>query len=398
MLSRRSLLPGAATLAAITVARTTAWADDGAFVVPMRIGENRFWTSTFINRKGPYRLFLDTGSPSYALAPSVIAELGLPSAPSRGLQGLTGGGRQTRDYTADEVVFGGVLRDRNVEFLATPFGSDFAGLFPLGLLLLRPTQVDFVDPALRIFERGRPDLSEFKPLELLRPLASVAGATPLAGGVFGREAPRLIVEVRIDGEIYRLMMDSGATTPVTLYAAAVYRRKLWDRFPNYAAGEGRGLYDSFKGRAVRMTTLQMGQVTMKNPIVHLIDPSTVDTNSDLDGLLGLEALRRLDLFIDAGANALWIRPNGLVGQAFRYNRSGMALGSVQGRLAVVRVQPGSPAETAGLAVGDLIILPDSMTAGALRHALSDEPGVVITFQAARDGKVFPVRLVLRDLI
>jgi predicted metalloprotease with PDZ domain len=130
----------------------------------------------------------------------------------------------------------------------------------------------------------------------------------------------------------------------------------------------------------------------------LIDPSTVDTNSDLDGLLGLEALRRLDLFIDAGANALWIRPNGLVGQAFRYNRSGMALGSVQGRLAVVRVQPGSPAETAGLAVGDLIILPDSMTAGALRHALSDEPGVVITFQAARDGKVFPVRLVLRDLI
>jgi hypothetical protein len=95
MLSRRSLLPGAATLAAITVARTTAWADDGAFVVPMRIGENRFWTSTFINRKGPYRLFLDTGSPSYALAPSVIAELGLRAGGAK-----RGTIRRTRSYSA----------------------------------------------------------------------------------------------------------------------------------------------------------------------------------------------------------------------------------------------------------------------------------------------------------
>jgi len=139
-------------------------------------------------------------------------------------------------------------------------------------------------------------------------------------------------------------------------------------------------------------------VTMKDPVVHLIDPQMIDTSFYADGWIGLETLRRMSLLIDAGSNSLWMKPNGAVGQAFRYNRSGMGLGLRDNVLRIVRLSPGSPAAGAGLAVGDVILPPADTTPRAFRYSLTDQPGRVLEFHVERGGKVSPVRLVLQDLI
>jgi hypothetical protein len=385
MLTRRALIPaGGAILAqALSLGGAARAADDGVIVVPMRLSEGRFWTSVWIDGKGPYTFSLDTGSSVYFLAPKIIREAGLSYAPSLNIRGITGGAHARRDYWAKEVVIGGVLRDRTVTFVANPFPYErTVGLLPIGLLMLQPTEVDFAEGQLRIYQTGGPDLT---------------GYQKLSDGVIRGRA--LYATVDLDGERYRLQLDTGDPGGVTLSASTVWRRGLWNRFPKWTQADGYGVAEGFKGRAVRMQSLKIGDVTMNSPIVQLIAPETVDnTNQIADGLMGLDALRRLSLFVDAGQNSLWIKPNAVLNWPFRYNRSGLTLKLAGRRLVVVTAAPDTPAAKAGLAAGDLIDPPTGISPPTFVQSLSGEPGVVLHFQAERDGKAFAVRMVLQDLI
>jgi C-terminal processing protease CtpA/Prc len=136
---------------------------------------------------------------------------------------------------------------------------------------------------------------------------------------------------------------------------------------------------------------------MKNPTVELIH-SGGEAQLGFDGLLGMDALRRFTLTLDAGNNRLWVKANGAVDQAFRYNRSGIVNGPVQGRAGIVAVIPDSPAEKAGLRVGDVLLHPHGETISDLMWQLSDAPGTVIEIQVERNGQRIPARLVLAELI
>jgi S1-C subfamily serine protease len=165
------------------------------------------------------------------------------------------------------------------------------------------------------------------------------------------------------------------------------------------ADDGAGITEGFKGRAVRMQSLTLGDVAMTSPVVQLIAPDTIDSGRQAaDGLMGLDVLRRLNLFVDAGDNSLWIKPNALLGRPFSYNRSGLTLRRAKGHLVVVAALPDTPAAKAGLVPGDVIHPPPGLSPLRFVQSLSDDPGVVLSFQAERDGKAFPVRLVLQDLI
>jgi hypothetical protein len=381
---------------AFSAAGAVRAADDGVIVVPMHLSDERFWTFVWINRTGPYRLMLDTGSSRYLISSRIVEAAALTYATSENVRGLTGVAHTERNYAAADVVIGGVLRDRNVVFSAAPLGSDFiAGAMPLGLLLLRPTELDFAESQIRIYEVNRPSIADFQRLDLVAPLEAVSLVGDAA--VF-KAPPRLIIPIRLDGQVFRLLMDTGAPSAITLNGRTVAKHGLWSKYPKWAETDGRGLEETFKARMVRLSTLEIGDVAIKDPIVHLIDPQTIDADDQAEGLIGLEVLRRMTLLIDAGSNSLWMKPNGAVGQAFRYNRSGMGLGLSDHVLRVAHLTPDSPATRAGLAVGDTILLPSDTTPRMFHNSLTDQPGRVLEFQAERGGRVFPVRLVLRDLI
>ncbi len=398
MWSRRNVMAAAAApLLGLTGIGAASAGDEGPIVIPMRLSDERFWTEVWINKTGPYRFILDTGSPRYFIAPRIVTQAALTYAQGQNIGGITGVEHAQRNYAASEVVIGGVLRDRNVVFaLANPGGDGFVGGMPLGLLLLRPTELDFAEGQIRIYETGKPSLDGYQRLPLIEQLEDVSMMGPMAARF--KPEPRLLIDVRLDGQIYHMMLDTGAPGAVTLSAATVARRGLWTKYPKWAETDGRGVIESFRGRNVRLNTLQIGEATMANPVVQLIDPSTTEIAKSHDGLIGLEVLRRMGLFIDAGSNELWMKPNGAMSQPFRYNRSGMVIGVRDHVLRVMRLASDSPASAAGLAVGDAITLPPDVTVRSFRNGLTDAPGRVLQFEAQRDGKTFPVKLILRDLI
>lgn len=364
--------------------------------VPIELRRQRLVLPLWIDGKGPFQFFLDTGAPFYAINEQVARNAGLKTMQSAYAAGMTGVVRRVDDFYGSEVVIGGALKSENVVFTASRFAEgDLVGVAPLQLLLLRRTDLDPAAGQIRIYESGGPNLTGFQRLPLWKGKAWVNGAVV---GDSGARAPKLTIDISWDGHPYRVQVDTGTPSALTLFATTVRRHGLWDKYPRWAQADGRGMYEPFKARIVRGSSLNVGSVAMKNPVVHLISPDEPDIAREVDGVLGLDTLRRLSMSIDNGDNAFWIKPNGAVDQPFRYNRSGIELGRIDGRMGVAAVTPGSPAAVAGLQPGDVILTPKGQDGPGFQWSLFDEPGTVLEFAVRRDGAVKPVRLVLAELL
>lgn len=87
------------------------------------------------------------------------------------------------------------------------------------------------------------------------------------------------------------------------------------------------------------------------PVPALVQPR--DTGRGVT--IGLPIIRRFSLVLDMGGRRLWMTPTERLNDAFRRDRSGAALDPQGERLAVAHVAKNSPAEAAGMRVGDQII-------------------------------------------
>jgi predicted aspartyl protease len=401
MLDRRRVLAAAGGALVLGLAKGAVAAPgtpDTASVitVPIQLRRQRLLLPLWIDGKGPFQFILDTGAPFYAIDEQVARNAGLKTMQSTYTAGMTGLARRVDDFYGSEVVIGGALKSENVVFTASRFNEgEVVGLAPLQLLLLRRTDLDPAAGQIRIYETGGPDLTGFQRLPLWKGKAWINGAVV---GDSGARGPKLTIDISWDGRPYRVWVDTGAPSALTIFATAVRRHGLWDKYPRWAQADGRGMYEPFKARIVRGQSLAVGSVTMKDPVVHLIGPDEPDTAREVDGVIGLDTLRRLSMSIDNGDNALWVKANGAVDQPFRYNRSGIQLGQVNGRMGVAAVAPGSPAAAAGLQPGDVILTPNGRSGADFQWSLFDAPGTVIEFAVRRDGAVKPIRLVLAELL
>jgi hypothetical protein len=354
--------------------------DDGVIRIPIQVRHNQPWTEVWINGKGPFRFTIDTGDlGGYSIDPKTAQSLGLAHAFATNIAGVTGSARGEA-YQAGEVIIGGVLRDNGRVFTPEAAAGFTVGLLPVQLLQLLPCDLDFGEGELRLYQAARPSREGWERL---------------------RSPPRdrsvrtgFVVDVTLDDEPYRLLLDSGDQEGVTIAASAVRRRGLWNRYPQWIESRGRGVVEVARARTVRLKSLKLGTTEMPNPVVSLIDPSAHDAFEGVDGLIGMETMRRFAFSFDADQNGIWIKPNGALHQPFRYNRSGLSAHVRDGHFEVVATKPDSPAAKAGLAPGDVLykVGPDFL------WRLQDGPGTVLEFEMERAGQRQPVKLILADLI
>jgi hypothetical protein len=391
MFSRRGLIAATLAVAAPGVAAAQDAApiptspvqppppkDDGIIRVPIQVTRNSLWTWVWLDGQGPFRFTLDSGDAvGYSINLGLATKLNLPHSFSVGVGGVTGDAR-SEAFTVKDVIIGGVLRDGERVFVPKRRGGFTVGLLPGRLLQLLPCDLDFASGELRLYQRGRPPRDGFARI----PLAVHDITIPF------------VIDVTLDGERYRLGVDTGDEGAVTLFASTVRGRGLWDRYPKHLETGLLGVVKASKLRLVRLRTLQIAAFEMPDPVVGLIDPTEPGEHAGMDGLIGMETLRRFALSFDAGDNALWLKPNGALRQPFRYDRSGLVFRVEDDRRTVIAAAPGSPAEKAGIAPGDVI-----RKAGPdFAWRLQDGPGTVVEFDVERAGQDRPVRLVLADLI
>jgi len=124
---------------------------------------------------------------------------------------------------------------------------------------------------------------------------------------------------------------------------------------------GQGLNGEIVGKIARLQQICFGSHSLKNPIVSFPDSASIADivgNSNRDGTIGSQILRRFNYIIDFQQKQFYFKPNGFFKDRFTYNVAGIEITQMFSFLPqteVWRVWEQSPAAKAGVKVGDQIL-------------------------------------------
>jgi len=225
-----------------------------------------------------------------------------------------------------------------------------------------------------------------------------------------RHKPYLIAHTRLgreDSAEVKLLMDSGANLALMLHTNTNTALRLPDHVVRSSIGMGLGgTIEGFMGRIPRLGVAGFsfeGVTTNFQDIDPDIDSSYLNNRN---GILGNQIMSRFTIIIDYVRSKLYMLPNGTFKDKFKYDKSGMLLavsGPNLGSFVILNLVPGSPAEEAGLQIGDEIKtlngLPAALfTLEGIAHKLQGRTGKKINLNIKRQEEKLKVSFRLRDLI
>lgn len=254
-----------------------------------------------LNGKGPYPFLISTGSLFAAVSHDLARELGLSSraTPASMQMHTVRGPTALQLYKADTFNLGGVWPMRNVEMMAGQMSGVF-GVFPF--LSIQMSSFDFDAREMRA-HRGRVQPP---------PGATKHAIIQLSGVRAIREPPK--IRAQYGGKTLQLIVDTGSTGGLTLYPDAVKRLGIWDRYSH----EGESADDDgVASRSVLGDPLELGGQRFEGPLVTMMSPADAgDDRVDLDGIIGMEILRRFRITFDPVKQNVWFLGNGHVAEPF----------------------------------------------------------------------------------
>ncbi len=353
-------------------------------VMPMGMKGDKPVTLLSIAGKGPYLALIDSGDGlGFTLRQEIVEKLDLRQNGEGRVYGVSGT-EPAYSYLAHDVLIGGALREPDVAFTGSRHMGAVDAALPIDVLAARPTDLDFEKHEIRLQLSGPVDRTGFRAVKVER-----------GGGSYGRRS--FVVHAEIDGIPARLVVDTGASGFLFLDAGFVKDHGLWDRYPHHLDTQGSGVTgDRMKVRMVKASQVVVGGLKFRDPVVDLMDASHASLR-DSDGLLGIDFLRRFTVGFDAPASTLWLRANQAIRDPYAYDRSGLTWEWRKDAAFVVAVSGGSPAETAGVRVGDQILgFKSEKDAYVWDDGLQGDPDTEIKFEVLRAGAKLPIKMVLKD--
>lgn len=346
----------------------------------------------YINGKGPYNFILDTGVGLMIITDSTLMDtLGIKSYRTTKIYGL-GQGQEVEAHLSSDVQVN--IQDATIKNMPTAIlkkdifnlsnylGKKIHGLigyyfFSSFLVKLNYTvgKVTFYTPNTKV---RKPGIKFPIEIENRRPFITVDLQTAQKENIKAK-----------------LIIDIGASHALSMEALNGKAFPLPDS--TIAGNLGIGLSGLIDGRVGRLPALSLGKFKFKNIITNF--PSFESVASQIgyntrNGNLGADLLRRFDMTIDYGNSSLYLRPNKNFREPYEHDMSGMELYSDYDnhkRYFVGRVEPGSPAEKAGILEQDEIIavdfkLADFYTLESLSNLLKSVNGKTLVVEVIRKNK------------
>lgn len=206
----------------------------------------------------------------------------------------------------------------------------------------------------------------------------------------------------------RLLIDSGAGLGMLLntYGDSTDIDLPVQSIPAYIAN---GLGGSLIGSVGRSRIVEFGGKQLANVVTYFqpLDTVGMDFLNDREGLIGNRILRRFNMVLDYTFRKVYLRATARKWkEKFRYDRSGLSLIAGGARLrtyTVSNIVDDSPADRAGLQVGDRIVAVNNkpaglLTLGGIISRLEGKVGRKIKIRYRRNREYYTVVFKLEDLI
>ena len=349
-----------------------------SYVIPLTMTDIRVAMTVTIGGEGPLLVALDTGGQLSLIDRDVADRLRLGRS---GEINLSIGGQLDR-YSlrlARDVVFGGQFRQDDVVFAQTDhvrFGEGVVASLASGVLASLDSELDFNAKELRLYPNGGPPRAGWAQAHDALVPARVRGLSPL-----------FMVDTKFGDRSVRAIVDTGAPRSLILDDG------LFDRL---AAGATNWSPAFKRGKRVQRTVrldrpFTIGDLTINRPLIHSKDIGAFGAQM----IVGLPILQQLDLATDTRRNILFTRPNGRPAPAPRYNMSGLWIDRDGPRITAGAVGKGSPAERAGIKVGDEL---GGMPFAAMIAALNGPAGSNVALQVAHGQARRQVEMTLTDYL
>lgn len=239
-------------------------------------------------------------------------------------------------------------------------------------------------------ESHRPDSAAVLPLTLTNNVPRVRCDVELLDGTVVPLEP--VVDL---GASHAISLNAGAHPEISIPKGAIEARL------------GRGVGGTLDGRVGRVKSLTLAGLRLDNVVTSFRTKAHEGAPGleavERDGNLGGDALRRFNVTFDYRGKEMLLEPNSHFHEPFEYDMAGIEYSRTDGGSVVVdRVVPYSPAQEAGLSVGDVITKADgrdvkSTSLEDLRLLLM-RPGRQVTLSFVRDGKEEQATLTLRRLL
>jgi hypothetical protein len=372
----------------------------GVATLPFEYRGRHVWLRASVNGKPLADFLYDTGASVTVLDSAYAASIGVTGEGTLHSQGAgsTGAASLAKISTlkVESAAGDGVeMKDQSVAilsinpFLAPFFWRDCAGVIGYDFITRFVNEVDF---DARVLTLRDPKTFKYEGKGAKIPM-QIAGTVP-------------VIAMKIDGQYEgEFRVDVGSSSTVDLHSPFVAKHGLQDKAKTTVAVVGGGFGGTFHSKLTRMTSIEIGPFSWKEPLVVLSGATAgALASEDYAGNVGNQILERFKATFDYDGRALYLEPGAQYAKRDQFSLSGVQLARLDGKVKAMQVVPGSPSAKAGLREGDVVVGINGKDIGAysqeeLRKLMEDsKPGEKFAVEVEREGKKKKITMKLAEIL
>jgi hypothetical protein len=335
---------------------------------------------------------LDTGSGGISLDSAVVDFLRLPKTPSeRVLRGIAMLRKVV--YVTNRTLHLPNLDIEHLDFhindyelLTSVYGVRIDGIMGYSFLSRFIVKIDYDKNILEIWNQGKIKY----PKGGLR-LHPVINGIPIFDATVTDRAS-------FPTKFY---FDSGAGLCILMSEEFVKDSSLLSKGKKVLLTQAEGIGGKKPMKLTTVNEVKIGQYRFKKVPAHIFDDTyNVTSYPSLGGLIGNDLLRRFNLIINYGEKVIHLKPNNHFRESFDYSYTGLGVYLVDGQIVIEDVLEGSPAEKAGLKVGDILAGINTTLGGNIQNYknMLQEVGSKLRLLIIRNGELLLVNMQVKSFL